>query len=66
MVHDINTDGRKMQIMIQVNKSEMKKLRQRFPGIHATRTVHKYYIEERPEIVAFLKNGCGEKVIRHA
>lgn len=42
--------------MIQVNKTEMKKLREHFPGIRATRTVHKYYVDENPRVVAFLKN----------
>lgn len=41
--------------MIQVSKEEMKKLRERFPNIRATRTVHKYYIEENPRVLAFLK-----------
>ena len=41
--------------MIQVSKEEMKKLRERFPNIRATRTVHKYYIEENPRVLSFLK-----------
>jgi len=49
--------------MIQVSKYEMKKLRERWPDIRATRTVHKYYIEENPKWVAFLKNGC--KPVEH-
>lgn len=52
--------------MIQVNKEDMKKLRERFPNIQATRTVHKYYVEERPEIVAFLKRGIRAEGRKHA
>ena len=42
--------------MIQVSKEDMKRLRKRFPNIRATRTVHKYYVEERPEFMSFLDN----------
>lgn len=42
--------------MIQVSKEEMKKLRERFPKLHARRTVNKYYIEEAPRVMAYLKN----------
>lgn len=55
--------------MIQVSKEDMKKLRSRFKDIQATRTVNKYYIEERPKYVEFLKNGSGrpvKKENRHA
>lgn len=52
--------------MIQVSKEEMKKLRDRFPNIQATRTVHKYYVEERPEIVSFLKNSYKSGGYKHA
>lgn len=44
--------------MIQVTKEEMAKLRKRFPNIQATRTVHKYYVEESREVVSFLKSNC--------
>ena len=47
--------------MIQVDKTQIKKLRERFPGIYATRTVHKYYVEENPKVVAFLKNMYNKK-----
>lgn len=43
--------------MVQVTKEEIKKLRERFPDIRATRTVHKYYIEENPRYLRFLKYG---------
>jgi len=45
--------------LIQVSKEEMKKLRERFPHIRATRTVHKYYVDETTKVMNFLKNGCG-------
>lgn len=44
--------------LIQVSKEDMRKLRKRFPGVQATRTVHKYYVEERPEYVSFLKRSA--------
>lgn len=50
--------------VIQVSKEEMKKLRERFPYIRATRTVHKYYIEENPKVMAFIRGdrkGGGRK-----
>ena len=59
-------DERMITKMIQVSKEEMAKLRERFPGIHATRTVHKYYVEERREIIAFLKNNCKPLRYSHA
>lgn len=52
--------------MIQVSKEEMKKLRERFPNILATRTVHKYYVEERPEIMSFLKKNNKTGGYKHA
>ena len=52
--------------MIQVSKGEMKLLRARFPRIHARRTVHKYYIEESPKVMAFLKNMYSRKERAHA
>lgn len=52
--------------MIQVSKQEMQKLRERFPNIRATRTVHKYYIEERPDYISFLRGGRRRKDRNHA
>lgn len=52
--------------MIQVNKENMKKLRKRFPGIRATRTVHKYYVDESPRVVNFLNNNCKAVEHKHA
>lgn len=52
--------------MIQVSKKEMQKLRERFPHIRATRTVHKYYIEERPDYMAFLRGDRRRKGRNHA
>lgn len=43
--------------MIKVSKEEMAKLRERWPDIRATRTVHHYYIEESPRYVNYLKRG---------
>ncbi len=52
--------------MIRASKTEMRKLRERFPNIRATRTVHNYYVEERPEVVAFLRSGCKSDGGKHA
>lgn len=52
--------------MIQVNKEDMKQLRKRFPNLKATRTVHKYYIEEDPKVIAYLKNGNNDRGRQHA
>lgn len=52
--------------MIQVTKEQMRKLREQFPGIRATRTVHKYYIEENPKYCQFIKNGCRREERQHA
>ena len=52
--------------MIQVTKEEMKKLRERFPGVRATRTVHKYYIEENPRLLAFLRGEHKDGGQKHA
>lgn len=52
--------------MIQVSKDDMKKLRKKFPGIRARKTVHKYYVDEVPRVIAFLKSECGYVVSRYA
>ena len=52
--------------MVRLSKEEMKRMRERFPKIQATRTVHRYYIEERPEYMAFLKNGTVGARRKHA
>ena len=52
--------------MIQVSKEEMQRLRKRWPNIRATRTVHKYYVDEVPRVMAYIRGGLGQKVERHA
>ncbi len=52
--------------LIRVTKEEMQKLRKRFPNLHATRTVHKYYVEERPKVLAYLRESCGARVKHYA
>lgn len=52
--------------MVRITKEEMQKLRERFPNIRATRTVHKYYIEEAPEYIAFLNKGRRPNRGKHA
>ncbi len=52
--------------MIQVTKEQMKKLRKKFPGIQATRTVHKYYIEENPQYIDYLKDGWKDEERKYA
>lgn len=41
--------------MIQVSKHELAILQQRFPELEISRSVRKYYIPERPAIIAFLR-----------
>lgn len=53
--------------MIVVTKEEIKALRDRFPGVHVHRTVNKYYVEENPKVVAFLKGTPAQgREKRHA
>ena len=52
--------------MICVSKEEMKRLRERYPDIRATRTVHKYYVCEEPRVMAFLRRGKYARVNKHA
>lgn len=47
--------------MVQVSKEELKRLEEHFGRINATRTVHKYYIEENPRVMAYLKNMYKKK-----
>lgn len=56
---------RELIYMIMVSKAEMKALRERFPGLHARRTVNKYYVEENQKVVAFLKSLSGNKGDAH-
>ena len=52
--------------MIQVSKEEMKRLRERFPKLHARRTVNRYYVEETPKVMAFLRGAQSRKErVRH-
>lgn len=52
--------------MIQVTKEELSKLREKFPDLRATRTVHKYYIEENPKVMALLRKPKGKGGRGHA
>lgn len=49
--------------MIQISKDEARMLRQHFPGVAIKRTVNKYYIEERPRVLEFLKRVAAMKVV---
>lgn len=44
--------------MIQVERDKIDILRKVFPHIHIRRTANKYYIEESPKVVLYLKR-CG-------
>lgn len=50
--------------MIQISKSEARMVRKMFPNIHMKRTVNKYYAEERPQLLQFLKRPIGKDVKR--
>lgn len=52
--------------MIPVSKEQLQKIRERFPNIRATRTVHKYFIEENPKVMAYIKNGEKARRREHA
>lgn len=52
--------------MIQVTKEELNKLREKFPDLRATRTVHKYYIEENPKVMAALRKQVTRGGKHHA
>ena len=52
--------------MIQVSKSEMKYLRECIPGIQATRTVNKYYVEETLRVLSVLKAMWSPKEHKNA
>ena len=41
--------------MIQVSKYELAILRQKFPELVYSKTVHKYYTPERPVVLMFLR-----------
>lgn len=40
--------------MIQISKDEAKLIRKQMPSVPLKRTVHKYYVEERPAIMKLL------------
>ena len=53
--------------MIQVSRYELAILRQKFPELEISRTIRKYYIPERPAVIAFLRrlrNGPKKYEIR--
>lgn len=50
--------------MIQVSKEEAKVVRRYFPEVAMKRTVNKYYIEERPKVIDFLKNRATAKDVK--
>lgn len=41
--------------MVPVTKSELEALRRRFPDLEIVRTVHKYYVGERPSVMHYLR-----------
>ncbi len=45
--------------MIQVEKEKVGLLRKYFPHLHIRRTAHRYYVEESPKVLTFLKR-CGD------
>lgn len=54
--------------MIPINKEESAALRERFPNLYVVRTMkqcsdrHRYYMEEQPSAVRFLRIMRGEPV----
>lgn len=49
--------------MIQISKNEARLIREAFPALHIKRTVNRYYIEERPQVLAFLKRISHSKAV---
>jgi len=45
--------------MVNVTKQEVTKLREAFPDLHVTRTVHKYYVEESLRVMKLLREIRG-------
>lgn len=41
--------------MTCVTKSELEALRCRFPALETVRTVHKYYVVEKPAVMRYLR-----------
>lgn len=52
--------------MIKVSKEEMELIKEFFPYVHATRTAHNYYVEERREVLSFLRDGYYTVEARYA
>ena len=49
--------------MVPVTKSEREALQRRFPDLEIVRTVHKYYVGERPSVMHYLRrirNGTAQ------
>ena len=49
--------------MIQIDKHEAEMVRKKFPFVHIHKTVHKYYVEEAPRIMRFLRRGQPQKEV---
>ena len=40
--------------MIQIDRNEANKVREKYPDIHIRRTANKYYVEEVPKVLILL------------
>lgn len=47
--------------MIQISKDEAKLIRKQMPSVPLKRTVHKYYVEERPAVMKLLGRNLNKK-----
>ena len=45
--------------MIVITRAEKDLIRRYYPGVHIRRTTHKYYMEENPRAIRFLKSQSG-------
>lgn len=53
--------------MVQIDRKEAEKIREKFPEIHIRRTANKYYVEETPRIMMLIGRCVNTKGgARHA
>lgn len=50
--------------MIQISKEEAKLIREDMPDVPLKRTVHKYYVEERPAVMRLIGRMPQSKEVR--
>lgn len=51
--------------MININSDEARSIRKKFPYVHIRRTTNRYYMEEQPAAMRWLKSFRGERNKKH-